>query len=498
VGHEHGQFDEPLDAAETFRDLKETQPRQNMACFLEPPFTSKKWIPLKNRLAGAVALSPFLLIDSRMLVHSQFAAKEIGPHMPPPSTGLSLDKLTRTRKARPERFSISLRGQSGGTPLPLPARSMWPVGLAIGVAFLIFAAIAWNQIGSLRGQKITTVFDLSIFLFQGFWVLGWSVGVLVLGALALLFLFYKESAWLRGGRLIHVPRLGPLHFTVEYDLAKIRNLRLEPARENAVRVRFDYGDGSNGLGDTMARADAEKLVTSIQEAASLLPRTRGDEAIGPILEPMESSEVRPDDLPTRKVEPIALTSFSSLSLIAANLLPVAGVLFLNWKLADIMVLYWAESAVIGFWNVIKLAMVGKWLAPLVIPFFVGHFGGFMAGHFLLIYYLFVRDIDAGGPEAGVWNALFDLFAPLQSALLGFFISHGVSFFSNFVGRREYIGTELKQQMIEPYKRIMVMHMTLIVGGFLTLILRTLQPALLLLIILKTAVDLRAHLREHDV
>jgi Family of unknown function (DUF6498) len=53
-------------------------------------------------------------------------------------------------------------------------------------------------------------------------------------------------------------------------------------------------------------------------------------------------------------------------------------------------------------------------------------------------------------------------------------------------------------MIEPYKRIMVMHITLIVGGFLTLILRTLQPALLLLIILKTGVDLRAHLREHDV
>lgn len=171
---------------------------------------------------------------------------------------------------------------------------------------------------------------------------------------------------------------------------------------------------------------------------------------------------------------------------------------MNWKLADIMVLYWAESAVIGFWNVIKLAMVGKWLALLVIPFFVGHFGGFMAGHFLLIYYLFVRGISAGGPEPGVWNALFDLFAPLQSALLGLFISHGVSFFSNFVGRREYIGTELKQQMIEPYKRIMVMHITLIVGGFLTLILRTLQPALLLLIILKTAVDLRAHLREHDV
>ena len=364
----------------------------------------KEWIPPKNCPAGAPLSRSFQLTAGCLFIHNLRLKRS--PHMPPPSAGLSLGKSTRTRKARPERISLSLRGESTGMLLPLPARSMWPVGLVIGVAFFIFAGIAWNQIGSLRGQKITTVFDLSVFLFQGFWVLGWSVGVLVLGTLALLFLFYEESARLRGGRLIHAPRLGPLHFTIEYDLAKIRNLRLEPASENAVRIRFDYGDGSNGLGDTMTRADAEKLVTSIQDAISFLPRTPAYETIGPILGPMESSEIRPDDLNTRNVAPIALTSFSSLCLIAANLIPFAGVLVLNWKLADIMVLYWAESAVIGFWNVIKLAMVGKWLALLVIPFFVGHFGGFMAGHFLPIYYLFVRDIGAEGPEPGVWNALF--------------------------------------------------------------------------------------------
>ena len=187
---------------------------------------------------------------------------------------------------------------------------------------------------------------------------------------------------------------------------------------------------------------------------------------------------------------------SSLALILVNLLPLAGVMLLGWKLGDLMVLYWAESAVIGLWNSVKLAVVGKWAAFFVVPFFVGHFGGFMAGHFMFIYYLFVRHPGAAGPEPGVWQALFDLFTPLQSAIFSLFISHGISFFTNFIGRREYLGTKLKQQMAEPYKRIIVMHLAVIAGGFLTLALRTPEAALLLLIALKTGADLRAHLREH--
>jgi hypothetical protein len=174
-----------------------------------------------------------------------------------------------------------------------------------------------------------------------------------------------------------------------------------------------------------------------------------------------------------------------------------GVLFLKWNLGEVMVLYWAESAVIGFWNVIKLAIVGKWAALFAAPFFVGHFGGFMAGHFMFIYYLFVRGIDAAGPEPGVRDALLEIFVPLWPALAALFISHGVSFFTNYLPRREYLGTDLKTQMGEPYKRIIVMHLTIILGGFLTMLLRTPAAALLLLIALKTATDLYAHRKEHS-
>ena len=55
-------------------------------------------------------------------------------------------------------------------------------------------------------------------------------------------------------------------------------------------------------------------------------------------------------------------------------------------LGKVMVLYWAESAVIGFFNICKIIVIGRWFALLAAPFFAGHFGGFMVIHFLFIFF----------------------------------------------------------------------------------------------------------------
>jgi len=404
-------------------------------------------------------------------------------------------KPVRVRKARPDRIRISFFESSAGTHLPLPDQRLWPLGILMGIFFAIFAAIAWSQIDSLRAHQITTVFDLSMVVFQGAWVLAWSIGVFILGALTMLFFFYNEAARLHDGRLIHMPRLGPLTVHLEYDLAKIRNLRLTADKENTVRIRFDYADGSNTLGNAMPRLQAEKLVQLIR-SASPFPSTAADRAASSPLKGPEQEAAGRDGKPVVASPPVAITSLSSLSLIAVNAIPFAGVMLFGWKLSDLMMLYWLESAVIGFWHAVKIAVIGKWAALLVVPFFIGHFGGFMAAHFMFVYYFFVRGLQSTTPEPEVWQALLDLFMPLQSAIFSLVISHGVSFFANFIGRREYFGRSLKQQMTEPYQRIIVMHMTILAGGFLALLLRAPEAALLLLIVLKTAADLRAHIKEH--
>lgn len=53
-------------------------------------------------------------------------------------------------------------------------------------------------------------------------------------------------------------------------------------------------------------------------------------------------------------------------------------------------------------------------------------------------------------------------------------------------------------MTAPYNRIMIMHLTLIFGGWIVLLVGMPAGALVVLLLLKTAADLRAHRNEHRV
>jgi hypothetical protein len=53
-------------------------------------------------------------------------------------------------------------------------------------------------------------------------------------------------------------------------------------------------------------------------------------------------------------------------------------------------------------------------------------------------------------------------------------------------------------MGQPYARVVVLHLTIIGGGFLVMALGAPVLGLLLLVVLKIGVDLAAHLREHSI
>ena len=100
----------------------------------------------------------------------------------------------------------------------------------------------------------------------------------------------------------------------------------------------------------------------------------------------------------------SLLSPSSLGLLAANLLPLAGVLFWGWDAFVLLMLYWMETAVIGFWTIVRIATatrdsLGEFninghrrtILPLALKgFFVLH-----AGLFTLVHFVFLWDLFAG-------------------------------------------------------------------------------------------------------
>ena len=181
-----------------------------------------------------------------------------------------------------------------------------------------------------------------------------------------------------------------------------------------------------------------------------------------------------------------------------NLIPLAGVFFFGWNLSSIMVLYWFENVIIGFFNVLKMAKA-EGTAPQTklysgnkavtiaqksgsILFFIVHFGMFTFGHGVFIFAFFGRDLSA--------------FSSLALAALFLFVSHGISYAYNFIGNEEFKKVAFQDLFFQPYKRIIIMHITIVVGAFIAFQLEQPTFFLILLIFLKIVVDIYSHKKEH--
>ena len=56
-------------------------------------------------------------------------------------------------------------------------------------------------------------------------------------------------------------------------------------------------------------------------------------------------------------------SRSMVVLLAANAIPLIGVLFFGWSLLTILVIYWLENGIVGFWNVPKIVLAQGSIIP---------------------------------------------------------------------------------------------------------------------------------------
>ena len=394
----------------------------------------------------------------------------------------------------------------------LPLRRSWVAIILLAIfdiVFLIPAITTFQQAVELWTRP-DDLFNLVAALFITFWLIGWSFAPLIMTSILVFLVFGREVIKANPGRVeqfFGVPLLGLI---VTYDPSKMRNLRLEiPPKKSGKSWRgphaaFDYGANSGEFGSNLTQADVERIRSQIEMATGVSIR-RGDalpEDTQDDWGPDKLTEALGEEPQAMGIEhagdsaPVSLSSPSALILIAANLVPVIGALFWDWNLGQVLVLYWAESAIIGFYNLCKIIVIGKYMAILAGPFFLSHFGAFMAVHFLFLYTLFIK-----GPEG--WNSgsslveVWAMFRALAPALIALFLSHGYSFLVNFIGRKEYASRTIQTQMSEPYGRIIFMHLVIIFGGGLALVLGEPTPVLIIVIALKIWFDLRAHRKQRE-
>lgn len=219
-----------------------------------------------------------------------------------------------------------------------------------------------------------------------------------------------------------------------------------------------------------------------------------------------------------------LKSASAIALLLANVLPAAGVLFWGWEAFYVVFLYWFENLIVGAFNILRMisaspgprdqvaggsptaSLIGAHAAKVfMVPFFTVHYGMFCLVHGVFVFALFGRESGTitpppghrGGLFSGVFGAIDEVVTPeVLLCLVGLIISHGYSFLANYLGKGEYKTTPLPALMMRPYPRIVVIHIAILFGAFISMSFGSPIGIMLLLIALKTILDLILHEREH--
>lgn len=208
---------------------------------------------------------------------------------------------------------------------------------------------------------------------------------------------------------------------------------------------------------------------------------------------------------------------SALIMIAANLLPLIGVLFWNWDVFLLLVLYWFETAIMGFWIIVAILIdPHQTIGPtakqtsraFLVPFLIAHATVFMGVHFMFLWALFAGDWTNAVQGPADFVRVILIGSGLWIALMALFISRGVSTMLRLLNpdilpawlapKPVHIADAnpfSEQRLLGGfYKRIIIMHLTLIFSGFVAGAVGSVAP-LVLMIAIKIAIELKLHLNE---
>lgn len=208
-------------------------------------------------------------------------------------------------------------------------------------------------------------------------------------------------------------------------------------------------------------------------------------------------------------QPKFILTPSSLALIAANLVPLAGVVFWGWSVFDVLIVFWMENFVIGVMNILRMAsrlfLCRDFEAIGTIPFFCFHYGIFAFVHLGFVLAFFAPDdvlaltgVTRTASFKDPWQ-IYDFLMSQRELVLtaaGLFASHMVSYIVNFIGSGEYKNIPVKILMFQPYGRVIALHLLVLLGGFIVTKLGQPMIVLIILVIGKIWFDYQAHIREH--
>lgn len=180
--------------------------------------------------------------------------------------------------------------------------------------------------------------------------------------------------------------------------------------------------------------------------------------------------VRPDSGRLEKhLLPAARRSFlrrllSFVGFAAVNTLPALCVFLYEWDLFDLVLLYWAESVVIGFYTILKMLYVDTASVArdievyYAVPVFLGIYTFFcwLIGMGILFFFKQLPELPENDltPESMVYTAhlLRLTFVGRKWICLFIFVCHGMSFVSDYLRSGQFYRASLGKLMLLPMIR----------------------------------------------
>jgi len=195
-----------------------------------------------------------------------------------------------------------------------------------------------------------------------------------------------------------------------------------------------------------------------------------------------------------------------LQIIIYSVLPLLGVLFLGWDWKQILILFWLENITVGLMAIVAMARTNDALAGTVtlnkdsgmrlngavakvtgITFFVLHYGMFT----------FIDGIFVFALTSGVLMTLNLSHAELPAGILvvlGMWATASVVKIT--VAFIQPAPTNpIEQQMFNPYKRIIPLHIAIVLGAFAMILLGLPSIAVIVLIVIKLIFDIKNYRSE---
>lgn len=211
-----------------------------------------------------------------------------------------------------------------------------------------------------------------------------------------------------------------------------------------------------------------------------------------------------------------LWSLPVLLIVLANLIPFAGVLFWGWDVFVLLMLFWLETAVFAFWTMVGVLLgrpdtdaetekdgIGGRI--ITVLFFTLHSSLFMIVHFIFLWVMFAGSWRhrIHSPQE-FWSQIV-IGSGIWLPLLASFVSHGISVIAArrmapLADAAPVLPDKTKSvqegfsgaAVGQLYGRVVVLHVAIIVGAFLSEKFGSMAP-FLLLILLKTIADVRLHI-----